>query len=138
MVELEGGFISKDNKRHPYVADIDVSKPTAGAFQRASIEFPYDSHVFLYSACRAFHIRVINHADPSFAAESSLVVADPSWFESLAFPSKGKIVAGASCGADSVAQDSALPGLTEYMNALVGAGKTVKDALDKQGKSGVK
>ncbi|MBP8103001.1 MAG: hypothetical protein KAY79_02140 [Nitrospira sp.] len=137
-VELEGGFILKDSSPKPYLADIDIDAPPAGSFERKKINFPHKTHTFVYSACRTLHIRVTNDASPGFVAESSQVVADPAWLESLALPSKGKISTGSSCGADSVAQDSNLPGATEYINALVGAGKTIKDALDKQNKSGVK
>jgi hypothetical protein len=139
-LELTGGYArDKDGKNaKAYKADITISPRPKGAFRANSITYPYKSNSLIYSACRALHIKVTNDNQPMLAAEASLVVADPIWLETMRFPNKGKVITGASCGADSVSEDYKLPGPVDYINSLMGAGKTIKDALDEKKKAGEK
>lgn len=137
-VELEDGFVTNGGSSSPYLADITIGPRPVGAFSKSSITFPHDTKLFLYSACRPIFISITNASMPSFNSSASLVIADPEWFEGLAFPKKGKITVGASCGADSAAEDSKLPGPLDYINALLSGAKAIKDARDAQKKSGVK
>ncbi len=67
---------------------------------------------------------------------STVAVADPSYLQSLRFPSKGTVTVAPSCGANSVAQDPGLSTALDYLNALATQAKAVKDALKKNKSSG--
>lgn len=135
--ELDGFVKDSSGKSSPYRADIIIGPRPAGAFLSSSITYPHDTNLFLYSACRTIFISINNDGLQGFNASASLVFADPVWLEGLALPKKGKITVGASCGADSVAEDSKLPGPVEYINALLTNAQTIKDAWDKK-KAGAK
>jgi hypothetical protein len=62
------------------------------------------------------------------------MVSDSKRFQTLAFPEKGTMTAGASCGASSAADASDLPGLMSTIDSLIGPAQTLakafKDAKD--------
>lgn len=124
-------YTYKDKGSEQFTADIVVSGPTPGAVKAESLKMPYPSQSLLYSACRTIHIKVRNK-NSAIVSEASLSGPDPNWVEFTRFPDKGKIVIGPRCGADSVAEDYSLPGATQYINSMIDAGKTIKDALDKK------
>lgn len=117
-----------------FIADIVVGAPTPGAVAEP-LKMPYSSKSLFYSACRTIHITIRNE-NSAVVSEASLTAPDPSWVEFTALPDKGKVTLGPRCGADSVAEDYALPGPTQYVNSLIDAGKTIKDALDSKKSSG--
>lgn len=79
---------------------------------------------------------MIKNENSAAVSEASLTAPDPNWIEFTALPDKGKITLGPRCGADSVGEDYALPGPTQYINSIIDAGKTIKDALDSKKSSG--
>jgi hypothetical protein len=130
-VELDGGYATDEggNKAPTrYTADIDIGPVPVSAFKK----MPPTSNSLVYSACRSFYINVKNANQPDLTAEASLIVADPTWLDAIKFPPKGKIITGATCGADAAPEDAALPGQADYINSLMTMGQTIKDALDKK------
>ena len=119
-----------------YVGDIVLSARPVDAFELASIDFPYTSKAFLYSACRSLTVVIRKARDKSIVASATVAVADPKWIEALAFPAKGKITVQASCGAGSTAQDASLPTAVDYVNALLTQAGAVKTSLTQKATSG--
>jgi hypothetical protein len=122
-----------------FTADISITKVPDDALPASIMDKPFYSSNFFYSACRNLTITLkpagsqnTQNRQPVFA---TLVVADPMHVQTLRFPQKGSITVGASCGANSVAQDANLPTAFDYLNALATQAKAVKQNLGE--KSGV-
>ena len=101
-----------------FTADIEIGPVPVSAFKN----IPSTSNSFIYSTCRSLNIKVANANQSDLAAEASLVVADPTWLDALKCANKGKVITGATCGAESAPEDATVPGPADYINSLMTAG----------------
>lgn len=112
-----------------YYAEIRVNELPVDAFPRPkSLESDtYNSGAFLYSACRQVDVRLYftSAKITEKVAESTVMVADSDYVQTLAFPSKGKVTAGASCGATAANENAGLPNALDYVDALIGQAQAV-------------
>ncbi|MBY0240044.1 MAG: hypothetical protein K2X55_12085 [Burkholderiaceae bacterium] len=133
----KGGHVADGGAPTPYTADVVISARPLNAIQ-APTSFPFESDSVFYSACRTVTIQVKNTAVPDLQGSASVRVAEPGWVEQLRLPDKGKVIFGASCGADVVAEDAALPTTMDYVNTVLSSAKAIKEAKDKAKKEGAK
>ena len=98
----------------------------------------YSSGSFIYSACREAVVTLkYNNLDRVGKVQllpTSVMIADPSAVEFLRFPDKGKVIAGASCGADSTSEASPVSSNMAVIDALLTQAKGMKDATKKTAK----
>lgn len=124
---------------------IRINPLPADALDVSKLKFPYSTNAYLYSACRNAQVslewardRKEQNLKKSYESggktiilpKTTVQIADPNYFEALAFPKNGKVVAKGSCGAESTASDSNTSNIFDIMSALVTAAKTAKDAVD--------
>ena len=130
-----------DSKDPTWTIDILLSPLPKDSIPASDLpsDKPYTSHAFLYSACREATVTLkYNGKDyvPGVGTiqliPTSIMVADPSALEALRFPDKGKVIAAASCGADSTSEASPVSSSFEVIDALLTQAKGVKDSIDKK------
>lgn len=129
--KFDSGGVSDGNTTTPYMADIVISSRPKNAVATPTA-FPMASDAVFYSACRTVTFNVKNLNDKNLQGGASLRVAEAGWVEQIALPDKGKVTFGASCGADVVAEDAALPTAVDFINTALSAAKAIKEAKDKK------
>ncbi|QTD31304.1 hypothetical protein [Pseudomonas fluorescens] len=123
----------RNEKTGNYSIELTISPLPVDAFTRPPMENSvYKTNTFLYSACR--NVGVSLKLNNTIVAESSVTVADSRFVESLAFPEKGTVTAGASCSATAESGVSSNPGGMEYIDTLLGAAQTVVTARKERNK----
>ena len=127
---FDSGGVSDGTLTALYVADIVISARPKNAVATPT-KFPLASDAIFYSACRTVTLNVKNSNDKNLQGAASLRVAEAGWVEQIALPDKGKVAFGASCGADVVAEDAALPTAIDFINTSLSAAKAIKEAKDK-------
>jgi len=96
---------------------------------------------FLYAACRDATIEftyetVLDGKKISQKHTKTLKIADPRFFEMVAFPVKGKITTHSECGVSvTTEKDSGVSTGADIANALAAQGKAIKDAIDSSKKA---
>ncbi|HSC19258.1 MAG TPA: hypothetical protein VLC74_10120 [Rhizomicrobium sp.] len=133
QMTLDGGGYDDGNGNSNFVADITIGSLSSNA-EPLPAAVPSKADALFYSACRTLNIHVTNPKISGFANDATLRVADPQWIEWVRIPAKGKVILGATCGADVTSEDAALPTAMDYINASISAAKSIKDTL--AGKSG--
>lgn len=128
---FDSGGVSDGKLTTPYVADIVISARPKNAVKTPT-NFPLASDAVFYSACRTVTLNVKNANNKNLQGAASLRIAEAGWVEQIALPDKGKVTFGASCGADVVAEDAALPTAVDFINASLSAAKAIKEAKDKK------
>jgi hypothetical protein len=105
-------------------------------------------HYFPYAACRSMHIDLSEWVSPQVPvggqvtyqqqskASATVLVADPRYYQTIAFPDKGSVTMATSCGADSTTQDAGLPDVNKYLDTLATAAQGVLATTSKQNSSG--
>jgi hypothetical protein len=82
----------------------------------------------IYSACRDAKVKFI-YKNNKF--EKNVKVSDPRFFQTIAFPVKGKITFHSECGVSVLSEkETGVKTNTEIINALIVQGKAIKDAID--------
>jgi hypothetical protein len=92
--------------------------------------FSKRSDVLIYSACRKGTVTL------TVAGERktwSVVVADPSYVQTIKIPEKGKLSSHAGCGMDSSSDPSSVASGAEVVNKLVAQTKAIIDARKEKG-----
>lgn len=130
---FSSGGVSNGKNTEPYTADIVISARPKNAVKTPTT-FPLASDAIFYSACRTVTLNLKNVNDKNLQGAASLRIAEAGWVEQLELPEKGKVIFGASCGADVVAEDAALPTAMDFINASLSAAKAIKEAKDKKAK----
>jgi hypothetical protein len=115
-----------------YKLDVTIDPVPVDAISASQLDGSFSSRVFYYSACRPATIKLIPKPGSGNPVTASVIVADPSWLETVALPAKGKIISGASCGASSTSDSANLPTAFDYINALMSQAKAVNDAFKKK------
>ncbi|UVM47713.1 hypothetical protein LOY38_14780 [Pseudomonas sp. B21-015] len=125
------------NEAKDYMAKINIGRIPLDSFpQPIKNDSIYKSGSFLYSACRQVDIQLYFKTSNGFdkVAESTVMVADSNFVQTLAFPPKGTVTAGASCGATATAEPSGLPNGMDYIDTFLSSAQTFakakKDAKD--------
>lgn len=96
---------------------------------------------FLYAACRDATVEFTYETEldgkkVSQKHTKTVKIADPRFFEMVAFPVKGKITTHSECGVSvTTDKDSGVSSGTDIANALVAQGKAIKDAIDSSKKT---
>jgi hypothetical protein len=125
----------KDKKNSTWTIDVLIGPVPKDAIPATKLNNEYSSRSFLYSACREASISLHYNGKDSISGKrlvpTAVMIADPNWLETLRFPAKGKVIASASCGAESTAEDANLPNAIDLVNTLITQAKAVKDAYDK-------
>lgn len=102
-------------------------------------KFPTKStNAFVYAACRqaTIHFSYVGKDDKgndtATPPQTAVVeIADPRYFQLVAFPPKGKITTHTQCGVSvSTDSDSGVSSGADLANALAAQGKAIKDAID--------
>jgi len=134
-----------------WVVHITIGPAPNDSFPFSTLGNEYPTNSYLYTACREATVTLRysgaasaaaytgSYLDPSGNKKTvkvplpttSVMIADPTRLESLAFPAAGKVMAAASCGASSAADDAKLPSAMDYVDTLLSTTKSVKDAYDK-------
>jgi hypothetical protein len=105
---------------------------------------PTKSNAFLYAACRdatiEFTFVTDDPKDKNKKVESkhftTLKIADPRYYQLVAFPLKGKITTHPECGVSvTTDKDTSVSTGTDIANALAAQGKAIKDAIDSSKKT---
>jgi len=137
-------------------ADIIIDAVPPGALRtkknpengkEADIRFPFKTQSMIYSACRPMQItlnftqKIKKERDtdpdprpPNFTStilDTSLIVADSDWVQTIAMPSKGSVKFSSSCGADSIPSDFTQKTILDDISQAVQSAKSVSDALKK-------
>jgi len=139
--------VSNESMQGKLRADITIGAIPSGALliserqnRKADITFPFTSKTMIYSACRSFQItlkfedtRGTGQPVISTILDTTFVVADSDWVQTIALPSKGSVKFSGSCGADSIPSDftAKIPILDEFSQAVQSA-QAVSDVLKKQ------
>lgn len=92
--------------------------------------FSKKSDVLIYSACRKGTVTLTVAGEPK---TWSVVVADPSYVQTIKIPEKGKLSSHAGCGMDSSSDPSSVASGAEVVNKLVAQTKAIIDARKKTG-----
>jgi hypothetical protein len=96
------------------------------------------TNAFVYAACRQAKIQFtyVGKDDKGVPTTSPLQtavveIADPRYFQLVAFPPKGKITTHTQCGVSvSTDSDTGVSSGADLVNALSTQGKAIKDAID--------
>ncbi|MGY2274056.1 MULTISPECIES: hypothetical protein [Pseudomonas] len=92
--------------------------------------FSKGSDVLIYSACRKGTVELMVAGE---LKTWSVVVADPSYVQTIKIPEKGKLSSHAGCGVDSSSDPSSVASGAEVVNKLVAQTKAIIDAKEKAG-----
>ena len=145
LPKVDSNGKSNDSMQGTLTADITMGAIPSGALLvskrngKENITFPFTSKTMIYSACRPMQITLkfedkrTKESVISTILDTSVVVADSDWVQTIALPSKGSVKFSGSCGADSIPSDFAakIPILDQLSQAVQSA-QSVSDALKKE------
>jgi len=95
-----------------------------------------ESSNFVYAACRDATIsfkytQMIGKTKQTTTGKKIVKIADPRYYEVVAFPVKGKITTHTECGASVTTEaDTGVSSGEDLVNALAAQGKAIKDAIE--------
>ncbi len=130
-VLLAQNNIGRNKKENIDAADgvsIDFGEIPQDAAPTADFSIPMEMSGLIYSACRDATVK-FKYKNNKY--EKNVKISDPRFFQSIAFPVKGKITFHGECGVSVVSEkENGIKSNTEIINALIVQGKAIKDAID--------
>ena len=123
--------IDRNKKNGVDAADgvtIDFGEIPQDAISITKFSEPMEMSGLIYSACRDAKVK-FKYEDSKY--EKNVKVSDPRFFQTIAFPVKGKITFHSECGVSVLSEkETGVKTNTEIINALIAQGKAIKDAID--------
>ncbi len=111
-------------------ARIIVNQIPPDALPISSLDTPLKSNSLIYAACRKAEVSFKVNGIPK---KYEFSVNDPDYFQTIAFPEKGKIKMHSECGASAISEkNDSIASNAEIFEAIANQAKAIKEALDKK------